>query len=258
VHRLLPALPLAVVAVLTFIALWPPQWFLALGWARFPLVALVVVALLLAAVAAIILSNLPRVVRLSPVSPDRASAAMLARASEFRSLGFVDAGPPLELNVSPPSLVLGLVAPDCRSYASVFRTGDGPGIVSFDVFSYFAGATGGLTTAPARGAGLLPAAPGSLTQVFQGSPPTSLVEHHGRGLDFLAERGIACRELSGERFAADVAWALERQRRNIRSHIVRAAVTSTWRAVTRATPHLGPIETQLGVLEQLDALARSG
>jgi len=241
---------MAIGVLLGFLALHPPGWLRALGPFRYAAMAAVVLLLLVGFVALLIASNLPADVKMVP-SQASLPPGMVSLEGEFRALGFVPVGPPLEVGTAPPALVQAFVHDEARAYGTVFRTGTLPARVAFDCFSLLAGGRGGLSSGAERGGAVLPAGPGSLSQIIPGASVARLFAVHRRALEFLCVRGLVARPVSAATFETDFRNGLARQRRSFLRAPLRSAVIAIWRTATRTTPHLGPIEGQRVAQRQL-------
>lgn len=201
-----------------------------------------VLGLLVAFVALQIGRSLPEDVALTPLSEPSSHLEPGVRA--FEELGFVRAGPAVEVGISPPAVLQPLVHRHEPAYATVFRTGTLPAVTSVDVVSILQGERGGLTTnADVRGASL-PGELGSLRQVFPGADPAVLFKRHCEALAWLRARGLPARPVSGDQFAVDFKRAMSRQRRAFLLAPMRTTVVAIWRALTGRVPHVGALPEQ--------------
>ncbi|HPS79898.1 MAG TPA: hypothetical protein PLS53_17185 [Thermoanaerobaculaceae bacterium] len=220
----------------------PPAWLEPLGLLRFAVMGVLVLGLLVGFVALQLGRNLPEDVVLTPRSGGDQHLEPLVRA--FEELGFVRAGPAVEVGISPPAVLQPLVHRHEPAYATVFRTGTLPAVTSVDVVSILQGERGGLTTnADVRGASL-PGELGSLRQVFPGADPAALFRRHCEALAWLRARGLPARPVAGERFAADFKRAMSRQRRAFLLTPLRTTVVAIWRTLTGRVPHVGALPEQ--------------
>jgi hypothetical protein len=234
---------MAIGLLLGLLALYPPEWLRVLGPFRYAGMAVLVYILLTGFVALLIASNLPADVKMAPTQVSL-PPEMAALASEYQTLGFVPAGPPQEVGIAPPALVQAFVHESARVYGTVFRTGTIPARIAFDFFSLIADGRGGLSSGAERGGAVLPAGPGSLSQILPGASVAQLFAAHLRALDFLRLRGLSAQAVSAATFEADFRAGLARQRRTFLAAPLRNAATAIWRTATRTTPHLGVIGTQ--------------
>ena len=83
---------------------------------------------------------------------------------------------------------------------------------SLHFVSILHGEKGGLTTNADPTGAALPAGDGGVRQVFPGESPEQLYRRHLDGMAYLRERGIACRSVSADTFAQDLAFGIGRQR----------------------------------------------
>jgi hypothetical protein len=250
----LKVLPILVGVALGFLLVSAPEWFRGLGPARFLVAATLVFIFLVSFVALTISANLPADIRLTP-TPETDLGQLRPIVESYQALGFSPAGPALFAGVSPPALMVPLVHPSGKMYATVFRTGTVPAKTSFDVVSLLDGGRGGLTTSPTPAGATLPAASGNFRQVFNGVAPSALVEHHRAALAYLEGRGLPFKPVSAPSFTADFKAAVAAQRAYFLAHPIRCAVIAIWRSATKLTPHTGPIEKQPLAQRQIAALA---
>ena len=242
-NRLTRFFPMAVGLLLGVLAVHPPAFLRALGSFRYAGMAVIVYLLLVGFVALLIGSHLPADVKMvassAPLPPEMAKLA-----GEYAALGFVPVGPPQEVGIAPPALLQALVHEAARAYGTVFRTGTVPARVAFDFFSLLRDGQGGLSSGAERGGAVLPAGPGSLSQILPGASVAQLFAAHRQSLEFLQLRGLPARPVSAATFETDFRAGLARQRRNFLAAPLRHAAIAIWRTATRTTPHLGPIEKQ--------------
>jgi hypothetical protein len=97
------------------------------------------------------------------------------------------------------------------------------------------GARGGLTTGAEPAGATIPAARGSLRQVFPRASVEQVFERHRQGLAQLRSRGLAAKAVSASTF--------RRQREAFLTAPLRGTAVTLWRAAIGWTPHLGPIAT---------------
>jgi hypothetical protein len=252
-NRLAKLFPMAIGLFLGILALHPPEWLRALGPFRYAGMAVLVCLLLTGFVALLIASNLPADVKMvpahAPLPPE-----MTTLAGEYQALGFVPACPPQEVGIAPPALVQPFVNESARVYGTVFRTGTLPARIAFDFFSLLADGRGGLSSCAERGGAVLPAGPGSLSQILPGASVAQLFAAHRQALEFLRPRGLPARPVSAATFEVDFRAGLARQRRNFLAAPLRNAAIAIWRTASRTTPHLGAIETQRVARRQMSFL----
>ncbi|MCU0291990.1 MAG: hypothetical protein MUF10_08380 [Thermoanaerobaculaceae bacterium] len=252
-RQLAKVLPALFGILLGWILVNPPAWLEPLGLLRFAVMGVLVLGLLVGFVALQLGRNLPEDVALVPRPGVEEHLEALTRGCE--ELGFVRAGPPVEVGVSPPAVLQALVHRQEPVYATVFRTGTLPAVTSMDFVSILHGDRGGLTTnADVRGA-TLPGEPGSLRQVFPGAGAAELFRRHCEALAWLRSRSLPPRPVSGERFAADFKMAMARQRRAFLAAPLRTALVAIWRSVSGRVPHRGALAQQAIAERQLRQLS---
>lgn len=248
-------LPIVVGVALGVLIVSPPAWLRTLGPVAYLVTGSLALVALVAFVAVLIAVNLPAEVRLTPQTgpPPAELAGLVAR---YAALGFVPAGPPMEVGISPPGVMVAFVHERERAYGTIFRTNTVPAKVAFDFVSLLEGGHGGLTSSAEVAGATLPADPGDLRQVVPGATVEQVFERHRAAVAWLATRGLACRAVCAGRFVDDFRSAIADQRRSVLANPLKSAVIAIWRSATRTTPHLGPLEQQKLAARQIAALTR--
>ncbi|MGH7162347.1 MAG: hypothetical protein ACREID_02600 [Planctomycetota bacterium] len=231
-------------ALIAYLVLNPlPALEAALGWALYPVGAALLVLLTLVAVGVAILRNLPGRVGVAPLPESGVSPNLKALEEQYARLGFQRAGPPLAVRLFPPAILVPFVNAKEAMYGTAFlpRGMSGP---TFDFVTVLEGGRGGLTSAPKLEAGVLPAAPGDLRQIFPGLAPGELLDRHREAVRWLRDQGFAPRKVSAETFSLDFTASFARLRRAFLQAPVRNTVRALVRVLTRKSPHLGPVDVQ--------------
>jgi hypothetical protein len=237
-------LPIVVGLLLGYLLVSPPEWLAPLGpWRWLAVVAIVLVGLL-AFTAWQLSANLPANPSLEPAAEAEVSGELKDLCARFEALGFQRAGPPMTVGISPPALMVAFVHEAERTYGTAFHTTTLPPKTAFDCVSILDGDRGGLTTGAEPAGAVIPAARGSLRQVFPKASVEKVFERHREGLQYLRSRGLPARSVSASMFQRDFAMSFRRQRESFLASPLRATVVTLWRAATGRTPHLGPIATQ--------------
>lgn len=246
-------LPFVVGGVIGWLLFHPPQWLGPAGPYRTLLMVAVGFVLLVAFIVYVIAAGVPADVALSPCAG--AVDPGIARYGErLKALGFVEAGPLLRVEIKPAATLLPFVHASEPVYATVFRTGTVPAVLSFDFVSILDGCRGGLTSsADPRGA-TLPAGPGAFRQVVAGAGMEAVFRLHLEGVAWLCARGLAAKRVSAQDFAHDFKAAVRRQSEGFRRAPVRHALIALWRTVSRRHPHDGPLSRQPAAESQARAL----
>jgi len=248
-------LPIVIGVPLGILIVAPPAWLRALGPVAYLVTGSLAFVALVAFVAVLISANLPAEVRLTPLAvPPPAELAALAQ--RYAALGFVPAGPPMEVGISPPGVMVPFVHERERSYGTIFRTNTLPAKVAFDVVSLLEGDQGGLTSSAEVAGATLLAGRGDLRQVIPGASIEEVFERHRAAVAWLRSRGLPCRPVSAVSFERDFKDALADQRTSFLANPLKGAIVAIWRSATRTTPHLGPLEQQKLAARQIAALAR--
>lgn len=251
VHKLTPAI---LGLVLGWLVFRPPGWMEAVGpWAH-AINALLCAILLLNLVALVIGSNLPRQLVLEPVPRSAVHHKLAALDGQLRALGFRSVGGPQRVKMAPSAILLGYVHETEPVYATAFRAEHVRPRACFDFVSIFEEDRGGLTTNAEPDGAVLPAAPGSLRQVFPRGTPEELFQRHLDGLAFLRKRGIRCRTVSEHRFDKDFIAAIGRQREMFLAAPMFYALVALWRTATRKIPFLGELHNQKVACREIERL----
>jgi hypothetical protein len=237
-------LPIVLGLLLGSLLVSPPRWLDVLGPWRWPAVGAIVLVGLLAFTAFQLSANLPADPALEPAAEAEVSGELRSVCVRFEALGFRRVGPPLTVGMTPPALMVAFVNEPERCYGTAFRTSTLPQKTAFDCVSVLDGDRGGLTTGAEPGGAVIPAARGSLRQVFPRASVEKVFERHREGLQYLRSRGLQPRTVSASSFRRDLASSFRRQREAFTRAPLRGAAVTLWRAATGRTPHLGPIDAQ--------------
>ena len=237
-------LPILVGLALGYLLVSPPDWLEHLGaWRWLAVLALVLLGLL-AFTAYQLSASLPADPRLEPAPETSLTEDLRGLCSRFAALGFERIGTPLTVEISPPALMVAFVHSAERTYATAFRTGTVPPKTAFDCVSILEGGRGGLTTGAEPAGAAIPAARGSLRQVFPGARVEQVFDRHRQALQHLRGRGLQAKAVSAQTFRPDFALSFRLQREAFLAAPLRGAAVTLWRASTGRTPHLGPIASQ--------------
>jgi hypothetical protein len=237
-------LPILVGLLLGYLLVSPPEWLASLGAWRWLAVGAIVLLGLIAFTAYQLSANLPADPPLEPAAEAEVGGELRDLCARFEALGFQRIGPPITVGISPPALMVAFVHEAERSYATAFRTSTVPPKTAFDCVSILDGDRGGLTTGAEPAGAAIPAARGSLRQVFPKASVERVFERHRQGLAHLRTRGLAAKVVSASTFPRDFAASFRRQREAFLAAPLRGAAVTLWRAATGRTPHIGPIATQ--------------
>jgi hypothetical protein len=237
-------LPIVVGLLLGYLLVSPPGFLAPLGSWRWPAVAAIVLLVLLAFTAYQLSANLPAEPPLEPAAEAAVDGELRSLCARFEALGFQRVGPAMTVGISPPALLVAFVHEVERSYGTAFRTTTLPPKTAFDCVSILEGDRGGLTTGAEPAGAVIPAARGSLRQVFPKASVEKVLERHREGLHYLRSRGLQARPVSASTFHADFAMSFRRQRAAFLASPLRGTLVTLWRAATGRTPHLGPVATQ--------------
>jgi hypothetical protein len=250
---LVKVLPIVFGVAVGWMLLNPPAILEPIGPIRYLLVAVLAFGLVVAFVGAVISSNLPEDVVLTPLdkTPD---PSLTALGQRIAAMGFEPVGGLYRVEMSPAATMLAYVHPRVPVYAAVYRTGTVPAVTSFDFVSILHGDRAGLTSgADPRGA-TLPGGPGTLRQVFPKASAEDVAARHREALDHLEALGLPARAVSAETFIADFKMSMRRQREAFFAAPISSTVIAIWRSATSSTPHIGRLQDQAVARTQIQGL----
>ena len=246
-------LPFIVGGFIGWLLFNPPAFLGPPGPLRTALLAAAGFMLLVAFIVYSIASSVPADIGISPLAGP-VDAGIGALAGRMRALGFVEAGPPLRVEIKPAVTLVPFVHAGEPVYATMFRTGTVPAVTAFDFVSILDGFRGGLTTSADPRGGTLPAGPGAFRQIRDGASVEAAYRLHLEGVAWLRSRGLGVKKVSAQEFAADFKAAMKRQHDGFRSAPVRHALIALWRTVSKRHPHNGPLASQPGAEPQVREL----
>lgn len=242
-------------ALLGYLVFMPPRSFLALGpWRPVALAGLLVVGLL-ATTALNMFLSLPSRVQIRPLaeSADAISMDVVGWLREYRSAGFELSEDPAIVEIRPEAYVWPHIHPQAGCRGSVFATGTIPRKAGYDVSSEIEGGEGVFSSVADPAAAAFPLCPGDFKELIKGATPQQLLDSHLRARAFLESRGLRFKtpragglQQRFERYAA-------RQKKLIKSNPLKASLVVFWRAATKTSPYLGPLEKQAGIDARISA-----
>jgi hypothetical protein len=237
------ALPIVVGVAIGWLVVAPPEFLGLPWWARVGMAIPAAAIVLLGVLMLLIGANLPADVSLKPVDQRRVSEQMIDMFNAYQAAGFQLAGPPLEVGVTPPAILVPLVDGQARMYGTIFRTQTDPPKTACDIVTVLE-PFGGLTTGALAEGAALPAAPGSFYQVIPGADITTLRDKHVEALAFLERQGLRCKPATAESFPGDFKAALARARKHFWSNPFWYTMVVFYRSTTGNTPHMGALANQ--------------
>ena len=102
----------------------PPAWFREMGLIGTVLFGGVALFLFFGVIMAVIIpGSLPADLQVTPSPGGADHEQMRLLAGEFRAAGFTETGPPMELSLRPPAVMIGFVNETEQCYGTIFRTG---------------------------------------------------------------------------------------------------------------------------------------
>lgn len=203
-----------------------------------------------------ILQSLPEKVTVSAAAAADVTPEMHALVRSYRALGFEPAGEPMRFHLPQSAVLVALVNPGEKMIATVYRIEGKHNKLAHDVVSCLDVPNGGLTTAQDAGAGVLPAAPVTLRQIFPGQTPGELFFHHQNALSYLASHHLAALDVAPSAVAGLIVQSFKHNRHTFLQARVTNTLKAIWRTLTKHTPELGPLTEQNGMDARLEALPR--
>jgi hypothetical protein len=95
---------------------------------------------------------------------------------------------------------------------------------------------------------------GSLKQVFLRDSVRNIYEKHRQAILYLKGRGIQCKSISSQTCERDLRDSILRLRKSFLASPVLFTLTVLWRAATKQTPHMGPIQSQQVAQQQIQEI----
>lgn len=224
-----------------WLAFWPPAFTESWGWWRYVVMGSLAGLTFLGTTILTVLQSLPKELPLQPLGQPLHDPQIQSLAESLYLLGFRQVSEPLQVGMKPPAALVAFVHRDQPAWATIFRTGTLPAKVGFDVVTTLQGGKGGLTTLNNPAGAVMPAAPGSLRQVFPGAPPERIFGEHCATLVQLQKRGLALDRPVPSGLAESFRQSISRQREAFLRSPLRNTVKMLWRIMARDSPHFGPL-----------------
>lgn len=210
-----------------------------------PVAAVVLVVLTVAAVYGGVMRNLPEELDLdNVVDDDDLPPEVVELVDAYAAAGFARCGPALYVPLVPPALLVPMLRPGEPVYGSVIHSLSAPVRTIHDFVTVFEQGDAVLTTCQDWSAGVLPAGPTDLRQIFQGADVPELYERHRAGVRFLREQGLRPKPARPDGYEEGLRRSFPRNRRVFREARIRNTLGSIRRVLTKRTGHEGPIATQ--------------
>ena len=244
-------LPIIIGVAIGWMLFNPPGFLRELGAISYLIMILIGFAALLIFCGFLIHANLPKDVVIRRSTSAAIPGEMTKLSDDFKALGFTQASDvPLIVNIAPPATVIPFVNEKERLYGSVYKTETIPSKITFDFVSIFEGNRGGLTSGALPEGSAMPSL-GSLKQVFLRENVRNIYEKHRQAILYLQGKGIQCRSISPQTYERDLRESILRLRKSFLASPVLFTLTVLWRAVTKKTPHMGPIQAQQIAQQQI-------
>lgn len=221
----------------------PPECFRALGPARYLVVGLLCFGLLIGVFMLLISANLPADLQVTP-APNLPLGDLQPLADRMLALGFVAAGPPLRVGVSPPGILLPYYHEAWATYGMIFRTGTIPAKTSYEFVVMLDNDQGSLTTVAAAAADVFPLMRGERRQVFPDASVEDLFQQHAAAVTWLHDRGHYRRPVTPETFIPDMKAAFAKKRQHFFSSPLLMTLQVVVNSAAKKVPHRGPLAEQ--------------
>ncbi|MCI0411357.1 hypothetical protein L0222_00995 [bacterium] len=244
-------LPIIIGVAIGWMIFNPPNFLRELGAISYVIMILAGLVALIIFCGFAIHANLPKDVMIRRSTTTAFPGEMTKLSEDFKSLGFIQTSEvPLTVNVAPPALLIPFVNEKEQTYGSVYKTETIPPKITFDLVSIFEGNRGGLTSGTLAEGAAMPSL-GSLKQVFLRENVRNVFEKHRQAVQYLKGRGILCRSISPQTYERDLRESILRLRKSFLASPVLFTLTVLWRAATKQTPHMGPVQTQQVAQQQI-------
>ena len=244
-------LPIIIGVAIGWMIFNPPDFLRELGAVSYLIMILLGIAALVIFCGFVIHANLPKDVVIRRSTNAAIPGEMTKLSEDFKALGFTQASDiPLIVNIAPPALVVPFVNEKEQTYGSVYKTETIPPKITFDFVSLFEGNRGGLTSGALAEGAAMPSL-GSLKQVFLRENVRNIYEKHRQAVQYLKGRGIACKSISPQTFERDLRDSILHLRKSFLASPILFTLTVLWRAATKQTPHIGPIQAQQVAQQQI-------
>lgn len=244
-------LPIIIGVAIGWMIFNPPAFLRELGALSYLIMILLGFAALLIFCGFLIHANLPKDVVIRRSTSLAIPGEMTKLSDEFKALGFTQASDvPLIVNIAPPATVIPFVNEREQLYGSVYKTETIPPKITFDFVSLFDGNRGGLTSGALAEGAAMPSL-GSLKQVFLRENVRNIYDKHRQAILYLKGRGIQCKSISPQTYERDLRESILRLRKSFVASPVLFTLIVLWRAATKQTPHMGPIQTQQVAQQQI-------
>lgn len=210
-----------------------------------PLGALGLAVFTLVAVYRGVMRNLPEEIDLDhAVAEDDLPPAAVALVDAYAALGFERVGSALYVPLQPPAILVPMLRPGEPVYGSVIHSLAPQPRTIHDFITVFEQGDAVLTTCQDWSAGVLPAGPADLRQIFQGAAPADLYARHREGVRFLREQGLRPKLARPHGYEEGLRRSFRRSRRVFRQARIGNTLGSIKRVLAKRSGHEGPIGSQ--------------
>ncbi len=241
--NLVKFLPYIVGITIGWLLMSPPLWFRSMGVFGYLILVLLCGAALVSFFAIIILANLPADVQLTP-DPGASTGGLDELMVRIVALGFVTAGPPLQVKIAPPALFVPYMNEAWGTYAMLYRTGTVPPKTMHEFVTILDDEKGSLTTLAEVKGDVLPSEKKIRKQIFPGASVEELFEYHCEAVTHLHNQGLFRRSVSAETVIPDMKKSFARSRARFLSSPLWNTLVVVYRIKSGKVPHLGSIMSQ--------------
>ena len=203
-----------------------------------------------------ILKSLPEEVPLMSATEPEIPIELNEHLAAYEALGFQRAGNPMRLQLEHEVLLVAMTKPDEGMIATVYRIAAPKPKIAYDVVSLFDAHNCSLTTGMDHGAGVLPAGPAVLRQVFQDASPDELVQRHRTAMRFLNTRRLPPIDVSPSAIPSLLKLSFQINRETFLKAKVGNTFTALWRTITKHNPHMGELHEQTGIEDRIGRIPR--
>ena len=199
-----------------------------------------------------IMRQLPENVGIREIGRERVPDEVERLAARYEHGGFRRVLQPMTFDL-PNETIMVALQDESGAIGTIYKIGGERGRVAYDVVSILAG-DAVLTTAQDHGAGVLPAAEGTLRQIIEGARPEDLIRHHRSTVEELDRLGIPAIPVAPTAIPGLLRRSFRVNRAQMEKAPVKHTLVALWRTITKKNKHIGMLADQAGILDQLARL----
>lgn len=203
-----------------------------------------------------ILKSLPEEMPMMFATEPEIPVELNEHLAAYEALGFQRAGNPIRLQLQQEVLLVAMNQPDEGMIATVYRIAAPKPKIAYDVVSFFDAPNCSLTTGMDHGAGVLPAGPAVLRQVFQDASPDELVQRHRTAMRFLRQQRLPPIDVSPSAIPSLLKLSFQINRETFLKAKVGNTFTALWRTISQHNPHMGELHQQTGIEDRIGRIPR--